>query len=107
MPRYHGCQRLDGENGPVIEAPTEQRFEERDASDAQRGQQTRFVLARGKRLHPPRDTRKDGTSIIRTLVVVKDRPGEHEGESRDIHPATHPACPVRVQKRPGESGRGR
>lgn len=37
-----------------------------------------FVLVSGKA--PPTATRKDDNSMIRTPVVLKDRPGDHEGE---------------------------
>jgi hypothetical protein len=53
-------------------------------SDASAAREPVFYLREGKVAR--RHTRKDGDSIIRTLVNVNDRPGEHEGESRDAHP---------------------
>jgi hypothetical protein len=51
----------------------------------QSGRQDRgasFALTRGR--VPPNGTR--GGPIVRHGLVVEDRPGQHEGESRDAHP---------------------
>jgi hypothetical protein len=48
----------------------------------QQGSRASFALTRGR--VPPNGTR--GGPIVRHGLVVEDRPGQPEGESRDAHP---------------------